>query len=119
MPKRGPTCTKCGRKVKGHLGITGKRCHMDELLEKRLKKDGDSEHSEDESEDASGTESEGDVKPEVPESPKVKSGRKLTINERFEAISSQVAILATTVSEFVSPTSSVVAVGESPRKIKT
>ena len=75
---------------------------MDELLRKKQKSDVESEQSGDKSENASDGGSEvGDVKPAVPESPKVKPGRKLSVNARFEVISSQVSTLAAAVSKLV------------------
>ena len=29
-------CTKCGRRAKGHLGSTGDKCRMDELLQQEF-----------------------------------------------------------------------------------
>ena len=75
---------------------------MDELLLKRHRNSVETEISGDDSENSSDSGSEvGDVKPAVPESPKVKPGRKLSVNARFEVISSQVATLASAVSKLV------------------
>jgi hypothetical protein len=75
---------------------------MDELLRKRNKNDTESEHSDDENGDGTDSGSElGDVKPVVLENRKAKSEGKLSVDERFDAITSQVSTLAKAVSKLV------------------
>jgi hypothetical protein len=92
-------CTTCGRRAKGHLGLTGAHCRMDELLQQEFEEL-------EKIDDASSIASEPE-KPEWPESelgaPSVTNEGKLkrgpSVQEQLAVLTTQVGLLVTSLTK--------------------